>query len=466
MNRFYFQLKENLGLSLILFIGLGVEFSNFQAMFFRFMSMYRPDWGAFNHLPAIFLSAFLLLCIVIFGIRRQTTLSWFLALLTCVISFSVYSRMKLSWEWENMHEIHFVVIILSGMLPLLVAYTTHQLARSEETEYYASEEQEKLEGFIREIRQLQMQKQYKQPTPKPHYEQHFATPPHAHAHTHPHTQATHHAAHQETAQHGHTGHTVNFSNEEVYGKRKVNYEVNQMIKPEKMGADQEESQVCEECQTSLEGKRKGAKYCSKECSSVAQKRRKNIAAQQAMPPKQTEKPVIIRPMAKEVANEMSNIPFVPSHLQTTTTQKTATQYGRVPEWKGIFESEKHLQNTANSPISSANLEANLETEWVIANKQTTTKNAEKQITKPTNQTTNQTKERLNENVQPLGNDFSFSCDYCGKETPKTNTHSRYCSEVCRIGALKTKQRSDFYVQQDEFETAGFIEWKNPARIAV
>lgn len=132
MNELYLKLRRNLGLSLILLIGLGVEFSNFQSMFFKFMMQYRPDWGAFNHIPAIFLSAFLLLCIVIFGIRRQVALSWFLALLTCVVSFTVYSRMNLSWKWEEMNEVHFVILILSGMLPLLVAYTTHQITHDNE----------------------------------------------------------------------------------------------------------------------------------------------------------------------------------------------------------------------------------------------------------------------------------------------------------------------------------------------
>jgi hypothetical protein len=135
MNELYVKLRRNLGLSLILLIGLGVEFSNFQSMFYKFMLQYRPDWGAFNHVPAMFLSAFLLLCIVIFGIRKQVALSWFLALLTCVVSFAVYSRMNLSWNWEEMNEIHFVVLILSGMLPLLVAYTTHQIAHDNEDEF-------------------------------------------------------------------------------------------------------------------------------------------------------------------------------------------------------------------------------------------------------------------------------------------------------------------------------------------
>ncbi len=158
MQELYVKLQKNLGLSLILIIGLSVEFSNFQSMFFRFMSQYRADWGAINHIPAMFLSAFLLLCIVIFGIRKQTTLSWFLAMLTCVISFAVYSRMNLSWRWENMTEVHFVILILSGMLPLLVAYTTHQLAYEEE--YYGNQsttnryDRAKTERLMREIRKM------------------------------------------------------------------------------------------------------------------------------------------------------------------------------------------------------------------------------------------------------------------------------------------------------------------------
>ncbi|MCU0451304.1 MAG: zinc finger MYND domain-containing protein, partial [Bernardetiaceae bacterium] len=135
MNEMYVKLRRNLGLSMILVIGTGVEFTNFQSMFFKFMLAYRPDWGHFNHLPAGFLSAFLLLCIVIFGIRKQTGLSWFLALLTCIISFSVYARMNIDWQWETMNEIHMVILILSGMLPLLVAYTTHQIAHDNENEF-------------------------------------------------------------------------------------------------------------------------------------------------------------------------------------------------------------------------------------------------------------------------------------------------------------------------------------------
>jgi Kef-type K+ transport system membrane component KefB len=161
MKELYIKLQKNLGLSLILLIGLSVEFSNFRSMFVRFMAQYRPDWGAINHIPAMFLSAFLLLCIVIFGIRKQTALSWFLAMLTCVISFAVYSRMNLSWQWEQMTEVHFVVLILSGMLPMLVAYTTHQIAYDQEFFFddkpINRHDRAEMERLMREIRKMHTQ---------------------------------------------------------------------------------------------------------------------------------------------------------------------------------------------------------------------------------------------------------------------------------------------------------------------
>jgi hypothetical protein len=168
MNELYFKLKHNLGLTLILLIGLGVELSNFQSMFFRFMTQYRPDWGAVNHIPAGFLSAFLLLCIVIFGIRKQVFTSWFLALITCVVSFAVYSRMNLTWQWEAMHEIHFVVIILSGMLPMLVAYTTHQISNDREAEFLLQEAQIRkvLLGKPQRLYSRQQHFRAEKPTPK------------------------------------------------------------------------------------------------------------------------------------------------------------------------------------------------------------------------------------------------------------------------------------------------------------
>ncbi len=157
MRNLYVKLQHHVGLTLILLIGLGVEFSNFQSLFFRFMSQYRADWGGFNHLPAACLSAFLLLCIVIFGIRKQFGLSWLLALLTCIVSFAVYNRMGLSWHWEEMTEVNFVVLLLSGLLPLLVAYTTHQITQEDGMDMDATQQHTRTATVtvLKELRKLQ-----------------------------------------------------------------------------------------------------------------------------------------------------------------------------------------------------------------------------------------------------------------------------------------------------------------------
>lgn len=385
MNSFYLKLKENLGLSLILAIGLGVEFSNFQAMFFRFMTQYRPDWGAFNHLPAICLSAFLLLCIVIFGIRKQTALSWFLAMLTCVISFSVYSRMNLSWEWENMNEVHFVILILSGMLPMLVAYTTHQIAKTDDGFY--DEDQHKLEGFINEIRRRQLQKQ-----------QNY--------HQYPSNQTPNNKQQQHNPQH------FNFEEEpvETY-KQKVSYDRNVMIRPEKVKNEVPETHHCEECGNAMEGKRKGTKYCSKDCSVTAQKRRRNQQYQESVMKEKSTRPV---------ANPVVQRTVTPNHYYNSA------------------EFDNNSNNQYTFDVKPAN------------------KNTVK-ATQGGQNNNNNVKIDLDENM--------FTCENCGKPSHKRSHHSRYCSEVCRISALRAKRKSDFFVRQDDFETNGFIEWANPEHAA-
>lgn len=420
MNILFFKLKENLGLSLILFIGLGVEFSNFQAMFFRFMSSYRPNWGAFNHLPAIFLSAFLLLCIVIFGIRKQTTLSWFLALLTCVISFSVYSRMNLSWEWEAMHEIHFVVLILSGMLPMLVAYTTHQIAQSDETEFYEN----LLNGGGNSTKHLQAKhkphteqgmnfRQQRQPQgfeQNPLHTQREQPYMHADAHTNMHTQAPYNPATEKE-----------YTFEQDLGQRRknhVSYEVSPMIKPEKtaptmppkVATEQPKISHCEECGITMTNKRKGTKYCSKTCVVSAQKRRRSI--------------------------EQANL----ADLQVREVMA-----------KSNFDSDFTLRK-----VTFDNKQPVFEPQNVVANEKATTNEKAIGIEK----ITFNEKAIAHENVVA---ETHFTCDYCGKKAEKKNIHSRYCSEVCRISALRTRQKSDFFVQTDDFDTNGVIAWKNPAK---
>ena len=120
-------------LSTLLALGVGVEFTNFISLFFTFMSAFRPSWGAFNYLPAAGLSLLFVCGIVGFGLLRKPVISWGLALLASVISFTVYAQMELKWNWSEMHQLHFTVIILSVIAPMLVAYTTHEIAPDYQT---------------------------------------------------------------------------------------------------------------------------------------------------------------------------------------------------------------------------------------------------------------------------------------------------------------------------------------------
>ncbi len=469
MNFFYHQLKANLGLSLILFIGLGVEFSNFQAMFFRFMSSYRPTWGAFNHLPAIFLSAFLLLCIVIFGIRKQTSLSWFLALLTCVISFSVYSRMNLSWQWEEMHEIHFVVLILSAMLPMLVAYTTHQIAQTDEIDDF-----DQLPS-AEEARRLQQAQQRHRQAAAEHKHQQNAT--HAHANsanfppqTNQHTQPYYH--HAPTYAHHFQAETG------TKRKNYVNYEVNQMIKPEKetpmppppiveqpfthtfehqanyAPVQDLVVQPCEECNSPMHNKRKGTKYCSKTCSLAAQKRRKAMEKEELANAK-VSPAVQMQPRTKEVAFEVENASNLEGKKQATTptTQENAEKSPSVMQSILNFATKeiKEIKTIRENKIveeqpKTGNLQQNQSNFNLAANLAAYEKAMHQAV--------------ANENIVP---ETTFVCEHCGKPTQRKNIHSRFCSENCRIHALKARKKSDFFVQADDFDTNGVIAWKNPAK---
>lgn len=427
MNNFYLKLKENFGLTLILAIGLGVEFSNFQAMFFRFMSQYRADWGAFNHIPAVCLSAFLLLCIVIFGIRKQNALSWFLAMLTCVISFSVYSRMNLSWDWANMSEVHFVILILSGMLPMLVAYTTHQIAKTD-SEFY-DDEQEKLEGFIREIRRLQYQKQQ--------------------------NQAENHAKNHDT--HGTHGHSKSTFVEEPVAtyKQKVSYDKSPSIKPEKVKNEVPETPECEECGTEMHGRRKGTKYCSKSCSITAQKRRKNQENEVDF------NQVTIRKTTNVVDNSRKQQNYQNLNYQYNS-QEFDNFNSRLHQNKANYV-ENGFENHANTGFENG---VNLGDVYTFESKSTNSKHTVNQTTAKENVTQsnlkNNAKGIVNDNLENENiDDLSFSCENCGKESKKRSHHSKYCSEVCRISASKTKRKSDFIVRNDSFDTNGSIEWANP-----
>lgn len=57
--------------------------------------------------------------------------------------------------------------------------------------------------------------------------------------------------------------------------------------------------------------------------------------------------------------------------------------------------------------------------------------------------------------------YKFNCLNCHKETYSRNEYAKYCCEYCRVDGIKHRQKSDFYMKNDEFERNGMIEWANP-----
>ncbi len=382
MRGLYGKLKKDLGLTLILAIGLSVEFSNFQSMFYRFMLQYRHDWGGINHIPAIFLSAFLLLCIVIFGIRKQTALSWFLAMLTCVISFAVYSRMGLRWNWASLSEVHFVVVILSGMLPMLVAYTTHQIAQDTDPEFKGKDERE-MENLMDQIRKMY---------------------------------GTSGGASQNGRYNGFNGH---YSEDD---KKKNTPIIDEVETLDEKTAQKIRRQRKQKTQTP--------------------KSQHHAVMMYALPQYEVE---------SFVEQEMKNAELLYQIVDNEEFGKRIEPIF-VPKMETIFEK---YETTAKH---SSKAETQVKTEKTID--KTVEKSAEKaekntEIESETNSAV------MGEKEVEMEVRHHKNCDHCGKELSKKNKNARYCSNVCRLVAIKSKKKSDFYTLNDEFDQSGFIEWVNP-----
>lgn len=119
----------------VLACGLVVELTNLQSLFFQFMQIYRPEWREItNNVTACFFSLGLLAAIVTYGLRGNQVVSFALAILTMIISLFVYRKIA-AFDLDNMtlQHNHIVVLILAIIFPLLVAYTTHELHKDQQT---------------------------------------------------------------------------------------------------------------------------------------------------------------------------------------------------------------------------------------------------------------------------------------------------------------------------------------------
>jgi hypothetical protein len=115
----------------LLGIGLTVEGSNLQNLFYGFMAIFRSDWlPIFNHAAALGLSAFFLISIVYNGLYDNKKYSWILAFLTMTISLYVYREIApFSLTNIDFTHTHGVVFLLSVVLPYFVAFYTEEVSK-------------------------------------------------------------------------------------------------------------------------------------------------------------------------------------------------------------------------------------------------------------------------------------------------------------------------------------------------
>lgn len=115
----------------LLGIGLTVEGSNLQNLFYGFMSIFRSDWiPIFNHAAALGLSSFFLISIVYNGLYDNKKYSWILAFLTMTISLYVYRKIApFSLTNIDFTHTHGVVFLLSVVLPYFVAFYTEEVSK-------------------------------------------------------------------------------------------------------------------------------------------------------------------------------------------------------------------------------------------------------------------------------------------------------------------------------------------------
>lgn len=117
--------------SFALLIGVFVEVSNHNSLFFDFVKMLHADFPFWlNHIIALFFAMFFCTIIITTGFDKDFKVSWFLALLTIVISFGVYNKIGLNWgDTNNYNSVHAAILMVAFLLPILVAYLTHRIAK-------------------------------------------------------------------------------------------------------------------------------------------------------------------------------------------------------------------------------------------------------------------------------------------------------------------------------------------------
>jgi hypothetical protein len=117
---------RNILFSIGLVIGGIFEFLNHRTLMLSFMRELYGESGAFAQVGAVLGAMFLITCIVATGLRHKKAVSWMMAAITTAVSFAVYARI---WEDTTNTTVHMAIVILSGILPLMVAYFTHEIGK-------------------------------------------------------------------------------------------------------------------------------------------------------------------------------------------------------------------------------------------------------------------------------------------------------------------------------------------------
>jgi hypothetical protein len=126
LQRIGIGIRNNILFTTGIIIGGTFEFLNHRTLMLSFMQVLYDELGIAADIASILGALFLVVSIVSTGLRHKYWVSWGLAAVTSVVSFAVYSHI---WKDTDIETIKMAIVILSGVLPLMVAYFTHEVGR-------------------------------------------------------------------------------------------------------------------------------------------------------------------------------------------------------------------------------------------------------------------------------------------------------------------------------------------------
>jgi hypothetical protein len=147
-NQIWLAIRKEPLFAIALVIGAVFEYQNHYTLLSQFMAELHNSgswWDNFLGNLGSFLGAmFLVTSIVATGFRKRVVASWTLAAITCGVSFAVYSRIDI--DWATISPVHIAISILSFLLPILVAYFTHQIGH-----HIEADEEDEVEALRRNL---------------------------------------------------------------------------------------------------------------------------------------------------------------------------------------------------------------------------------------------------------------------------------------------------------------------------